>query len=268
MATRKKIWLVFAGIIALTVIAGVVDYPKGPDLKIGSFFKELKVNLGLDLQGGTHLVYDADTSQVPEADKSSALGGVRDVIERRVNAFGVSEPLVQTNPSGDKWRVIIELPGINDVNQAIKMIGETPLLEFKEEKTTELTDEEKKEFYLFCDNPLCGQARMVAKEGDNLGIEAIRDRIEIDDKVMRSLLTLEGVPKIYLRNAIPVEKAKDFVDDYELTPAYSYERVNGEVKVIEKPWVVKDDDGVPSYSLLPQAVAVSLIKQMVSVLGL
>ena len=129
-------------------------------------------------------------------------------------------------------------------------------------------DEEKKEFYLFCDNPLCGQARMVAKEGDNLGIEAIRDRIEIDDEVMRSLLTLEGVPKIYLRNAIPVEKAKDFVDDYELTPAYSYERVNGEVKVIEKPWVVKDDDGVPSYSLLPQAVAVSLIKQMVSVLGL
>ena len=66
----------------------------------------------------------------------------------------------------------------------------------------------------------------------------------------------------------PKEKAKDFVDDYELTPAYSYEGVNGEVKVIEKPWVVNDDDGVPSYSLLPQAVAVSLIKQMIPVLGL
>ncbi len=144
MITRKKIWLVFWGIIVLAVIAGLVDYPKGPDLKIGGFFKELKVHLGLDLQGGTHLVYDADTSKVPEADKFSALAGVRDVIERRINAFGVSEPLVQTNQNGDKWRVIIELPGIKDVNQAIKMIGETPLLEFKEEKTTELTDEEKK----------------------------------------------------------------------------------------------------------------------------
>ena len=144
MTTRKKIWFIFAGIIALAIIAGLVDYPKGPDLKIGSYFKELKVHLGLDLQGGTHLVYDADTSQIPDKDKGSALEGVRDVIERRVNAFGVSEPLVQTNQSGDKWRIIIELPGIKDVNQAIRMIGETPLLEFKEEKTVDLTDEQKK----------------------------------------------------------------------------------------------------------------------------
>ncbi|MEK7167820.1 MAG: peptidylprolyl isomerase, partial [Patescibacteria group bacterium] len=89
--------------------------------------------LGLDLLGGTHLVYQADTSKLDLGEKADALSGVRDVIERRVNALGVSEPLVQTNQVGTDWRVIVELAGVYDVNSAIKMIGETPLLEFKEE---------------------------------------------------------------------------------------------------------------------------------------
>ena len=88
--------------------------------------------LGLDLQGGTHLVYEADMSQIPEEDRLTALEGVRDVIERRVNAFGVSEPVVQTTSTGGTYRVIIELAGILDVSEAIALIGETPVLEFKE----------------------------------------------------------------------------------------------------------------------------------------
>ena len=72
------------------------------------------------------------------------------MIERRVNAFGVAEPVIQTNKSGDTWRVIVELAGVRDVNQAIKMIGETPILEFKEENANkdvkpELSAEQKKE---------------------------------------------------------------------------------------------------------------------------
>ena len=58
--------------------------------------------------------------------------------------------------------------------------------------------------YLICDNPGCKKARLITKEGDNLGIEAIRERIEADKEVMKTLLKLEGVPKIYLRNAIPI----------------------------------------------------------------
>lgn len=143
MNLRKKVWLTFFGIIILVVLAGLIDYPSGPDIKIGEYFKEVKVHLGLDLQGGTHLVYDADTSNIDEVDKESALEGVRDVIERRINAFGVSEPVIQTNKSGDNWRIIVELAGVQDINKAINMIGETPLLEFKEEVTKELTDEEK-----------------------------------------------------------------------------------------------------------------------------
>jgi protein-export membrane protein SecD len=88
--------------------------------------------LGLDLQGGTHLVYEADMAQIPQDDRLTALEGVKDVIERRVNAFGVSEPVVQTTTTGGTYRVIIELAGVLNVSEAIALIGETPVLEFKE----------------------------------------------------------------------------------------------------------------------------------------
>ena len=94
----------------------------------------LKVNipvrpflLGLDLLGGTHLIYQADLSKVAGS-AGDAMQGVRDVVERRVNLFGVSEPVVQV--SGND-RLIVDLAGINDVNQAIQLIGQTPFLEFK-----------------------------------------------------------------------------------------------------------------------------------------
>lgn len=87
--------------------------------------------LGLDLLGGAHLVYQADFSGLVGVNQADAMQGVRDVVERRVNFFGVSEPLVQVT-GGD--RLIVELAGIQDVNQAIQLIGETPFLEFREEK--------------------------------------------------------------------------------------------------------------------------------------
>lgn len=125
-------------------------------------------------------------------------------------------------------------------------------------------------FYLVCDNPACCGERLVSKEGDSLGIEAIRDRIEIDRAVMATLLKIEGVPKAYLRNSVPIDMANHYVDDYEITPAYRYEwdEKTRQVKFIEEPWVITDDSGRPSYSLLPAAVTVGLIKQTAAVLGL
>lgn len=91
--------------------------------------------LGLDLSGGTELVYDADISKVPGANVGDSLTALQSVIERRVNAFGVSEPVVQLEQGGalgnGTHRLIVDLPGITDVNQAIKLIGQTPTLEFK-----------------------------------------------------------------------------------------------------------------------------------------
>src|SRR3989344_8152164 len=95
---------------------------------------------GLDLAGGTHLVYKADVSRVASSEVKSSMESLRDVIERRVNLFGVSEPNVQTEVRGGfftdtaEHRLIVELPGVTDVNKAVAMIGETPLLEFRIQK--------------------------------------------------------------------------------------------------------------------------------------
>src|SRR3989344_5344558 len=76
-------------------------------------------------------------------------------------------------------------------------------------------DKASGEFYLKCDTPACSAlgARMVGKEGDNLGIETIRDRLEMDGKLIDKVFTLHGIPKILLRNAVPVEAASETVDD-------------------------------------------------------
>lgn len=131
-------------------------------------------------------------------------------------------------------------------------------------------DADSKQFYLICDNPECGDAKMVGKEGDELGIEAIRDRIEEDRKVTETLLKIDGISKIYLRNAIPEFNGKECVDEYEITPSYKYEYNENEktVKTSEEPWIIKDEEGTPSYSLMPPAVVVSLIKQMAQILNL
>jgi len=95
-------------------------------------FTQRPFKLGLDLQGGSHLVYQADLSNIEKGDYSSAMEGLRDIIERRVNLFGVVEPVVQTQIAGDNYRLIIELAGVKNVSEAIEMIGQTPYLEFRE----------------------------------------------------------------------------------------------------------------------------------------
>lgn len=128
-------------------------------------------------------------------------------------------------------------------------------------------DEAKNEFYLKCDNPQCQGARMGAKEGDNLGIETIRERLELDEKLIAKIFTLHGIPKILLRNSLPVKSANQYVDDYEITPEYVYRLdADNKVKVSEKSWVVKDDEGEDAYSLLAPPVALSLIKQLAEVI--
>jgi preprotein translocase subunit SecD len=91
--------------------------------------------LGLDLNGGTELTYRADISKVKSGDINGAMSSLRDVIERRVNLFGVSEPIVQVeNPGivsgGVEYRLLVELPGVSDIQQAVSLIGKTPQLEF------------------------------------------------------------------------------------------------------------------------------------------
>ncbi|MEK9173165.1 MAG: protein translocase subunit SecD [Patescibacteria group bacterium] len=123
---RKYPGLILSFIFVATIIAGFFVYP-------GTFgLKTRPWRLGLDLVGGSHLIYEIDLTKIPGADQSSVVNGLRDVIERRVNLFGVSEPQVFTAKSGNKTNLIVEIAGITDINQAIRLIGETPLLDFRE----------------------------------------------------------------------------------------------------------------------------------------
>lgn len=146
LSVRAKAWWILAVIIVFVFIVGLSVggnvynglakklAAKTNNIVILPQVKELPFSLGLDLQGGTHLVYQADVKNIPETDRAGALEAARDIIERRVNAFGVSEPVVQVNHSaGGDYRIIAELAGVKDVSEAIKLIGETPILEFKEQ---------------------------------------------------------------------------------------------------------------------------------------
>ena len=97
--------------------------------------KSFTTKLGLDLRGGSHLLFEADTTKVPKSDVSSALESARNIIEHRVNFFGVSEPQVQTIQNQNSYRVSVDLPGVENVDQAIQLIGQTAQLEFREQGT-------------------------------------------------------------------------------------------------------------------------------------
>jgi protein-export membrane protein SecD len=203
MSNRRKIWLTFLGILILAVLAGLIDWPKGPDLNLYPlkipYEKELKVHLGLDLQGGAHLVYEADLSKVEPENYDSSMAGVRDVIERRVNALGVSEPVVQTVIVGEHRRLIVELAGVHDVGEAIEAIGQTPSLDFREQveaspensqndqsnqgdqETKDAAEDEVNENLDSSKIRVEGEgeeARLVTEEGEPVDIEALTKQLE------------------------------------------------------------------------------------------
>jgi preprotein translocase subunit SecD len=125
-------------ILVVLVIAILIDIPKGPNLRIGSFFREFKIHRGLDLQGGTSLLYIADLSKISEKERSQAIEGAIDIIRKRVDGLGVTEPVIQATSIGDKQGIIVELPGIQNVEEAIKLLGETAQLKFITENGQEV----------------------------------------------------------------------------------------------------------------------------------
>ena len=141
---NKNVVISLISILALALVAGIFCYPNGYNQMIDNInskynwkiwhFPTTDFKLGLDLKGGVHLEYQADLSQIGDQDKSTVMEGLRDVIERRVNIFGVTEPVVQVYGTD---RIAVELPGVESIDSAIAWIGETPLLEFWEEKSQE-----------------------------------------------------------------------------------------------------------------------------------
>lgn len=132
-------------VLILIVLVGYFVYNNAVNPEADKPFK-----LGLDLAGGSHLVYEADVSNIDPLEVPELMNVLRDVIERRVNIFGVSEPIVQVEQSSfvtDQpiQRLVVELPGVTDVSQAVAEIGRTPLLEFKLLDPTKLLEQDATE---------------------------------------------------------------------------------------------------------------------------
>ena len=124
---RTKLWILLGFIVVVITFGVLIDLPRSP-----LWGDRIKASLGLDLVGGTGLIYQADLSQ--SKDKIKDLDNLKNVFNKRINELGVSEPTIQT--SGND-RIIIELPGIKDIDEAIKKIGQTYELEFMVEGTAE-----------------------------------------------------------------------------------------------------------------------------------
>jgi len=120
-----------------------------PDVLKIPIFQKYSFHLGLDLQGGTSLIYKVDLSNIPQKDQDSALESLKNIIEKRVNLFGVKEPEIRIEKNLQETRLLVNLAGVKDIKEAIEMIGKTPYLDFREEdqsntstitfKKTELT---------------------------------------------------------------------------------------------------------------------------------
>lgn len=93
---------------------------------------DMAFHLGLDLQGGSSITFRANMKNIPQGQRDSALSSAKAVIEKRINFFGVSEPVVQTEKVNNDYRILVEIPGITDVNQAINLVGKTAKLTFWE----------------------------------------------------------------------------------------------------------------------------------------
>jgi preprotein translocase subunit SecD len=151
---RGRNGIFFAIIVILSIVAIVVnlsqplainfDSPKIPVINkkismhwnfkgINLIKRDLSFKKGLDLQGGTSITLKADMKDIPVSQRNNALESAKIVIERRVNFFGVSEPVVQTSRAGGDYRIIAEIPGVTDTNAAIDLIGKTAKLTFWED---------------------------------------------------------------------------------------------------------------------------------------
>jgi len=156
--SKNKIYLFNLVIILVGFLAFNFAFPQILNLP---WFPKRDFKLGLDLQGGVRLVYQVDFSQIKEEDKKLVLEGLKEILERRVNLFGAKEPLIQIQ--GEK--IVVELPGTIDPEKAVKEIGKTPYLEFREEKEDflKILEEKGKEISkedldkIFVSTPLTGR---------------------------------------------------------------------------------------------------------------
>lgn len=152
MHKNKKHWWRFFWIVVSAVVAGALALPPALPINFSAFGRSIATTIGtphldfslfgrryqrefvfkqgLDIQGGMQVVLQADMTEIPESDRLTALESAREVILRRVDLFGIAEPVVQTSVANNQYRLLVELPGLTEPEQALELVGQTAQLEF------------------------------------------------------------------------------------------------------------------------------------------
>ncbi|MBI2437135.1 MAG: protein translocase subunit SecD [Candidatus Magasanikbacteria bacterium] len=233
---RGKIRWGIAGIFALLIASGIFVSPvtfNNVLAKVNNtthlglpLVPERAFRLGLDLQGGAHLVYEADVQNIAESERADAVEGVRDVIDRRVNGMGVGESQVQIAKVDTAYRINVELPGVSDVEQAILMIGQTPILEFKEiniEQPRGLTDEEAKQLAEFNADAQARAKAILKRVRSKEKFEEVAQEVSEDAVTKNNGGYMDYLKKnspyselyAWAQKALPGKVAKDLVESVE-----------------------------------------------------
>lgn len=196
MGPRKILFLIFL----LVAVAFFIDLPR--EFNIGSkkinlpvisismgnfqFQRDLEPKLGLDVSGGSHLTFEADMSMLKPEDRDAAHQASRETVSRRVNLFGVSEPVVQTSKVEDSYRIVVELPGVTDTGQAVSLIGQTAQLVFAE-------------YILISPSPIAKQEEATPSAQliptDLTGKDVTRAQVEFDPNTGKPVVGLQFTPE-------------------------------------------------------------------------
>lgn len=129
IALPTKLPLAFSAFgrdFAFTVGSPVIDF----SLFGTPIYKEFEFKQGLDIQGGMQVVLEADMSNIDPADRVDALASAKEIISRRVDLYGISEPVVQTSVANESYRINVELPGLSNSSDALALVGQTAQLDF------------------------------------------------------------------------------------------------------------------------------------------
>lgn len=237
-------------IIVFAILLGYYDAPNSLQKIPGTpkFIKDPKIHLGLDLQGGIQLDYKIDLSKVPEKDQRTIIEGVREVINRRVNGLGVSEPNIFVSEVADEKHIIVELAGIKNLDEAKQTVGKTIQLEFKEEKGE--PDPKEKDKILKQARQLYSKIQKKPSEFGTLGLEAELGnpgKIEYEEKDYENVDSVLSDEVKNLLTSLPVNgvglAAKESTVAFDVDKNNNVRELKGFaiVKLIDKKEEVKDE---------------------------
>lgn len=246
----KKVKKTFIVLLVLAALLLVIDIPENfkitipfgstkqeitlnpPSINITLFGKTIQkkitTHLGLDLAGGTQVSLEADMSAIAEADSQDSLESAKQVIERRVNFFGVSEPVVQSAVSGSTYRILVELPGVTNTDEALALVGQTANLEFRE--VTEDVAVATTSSYLI---PTIENTKPVGITGKDLKKSSIQFNSQSGEPEVGIVFTPDGAKKFAdVTKRLVGKRLAIFLDDVVVTaPTVNTEITDGEAVI-------------------------------------